>query len=462
MGKKTLKKIEEFISILRHIHSQEKGSLELLVKFKKHYKEISYEERVQFFDAFVRCFEIHKEDIEEELRLLLSANEKDPIQWGKYLSRLRGKMESPRIHILRNFINIPGGLKFLLDLRADVIATQGQTSLDLEALERDIAHLFNSWFKQGFLSLQEITQNSPYRQVQFLKDHDLVHPMAKLEEMGGRLGNDRRCFALYHLAMPEEPVVFIEVALTKGIARSIQEIIQNHNEPLHREKLPDTAIFYSINNTQNGLEGLGLGKIIIFQVLDILRKDHPGIKTFSTLSPIPGFWEQYLKRILEGDDSSFTMKRAQLVNFFPREVQNSVIDHYSQVTGRNVSDFFAVFLEILSNPQWIEDKDYTRLIEKPLTEITYFYICKEKDRRGKPRDAVARFHLGNGAIVTMKNINFDANRSSRGLIDSCGIMINYIYSKNWFQQISVAVRSRISLRPKENAVNSKELKNQTN
>ena len=462
MGKKASKKIEELISILRYIHSQEKGSLELLVKFKKHYKEISHEERAQFFDALVRRFEIHKDDVEEELRLLLSANEKDPVQWGKYLSRLRGKMDSPRIQILRNFINIPGGLKFLLDLRADVMATQGHTSLELEVLEKETAHLFNSWFKQGFLSLQEITQNSPYRQVQFLKDHDLVHPMAKLEEMGGRLGNDRRCFALYHLAMPEEPVVFIEVALTKGIAHSIHEILQDHDEPVHRKKLPDTAIFYSINNTQNGLEGLGLGKILISQVVNALRKGHPEIKTFSTLSPIPGFWERYLKRILDGDDSLFTMKRAQLVNFFPNEVQNSLIGHYIQITGRSVSDFLAVFEEILSNSQWIEDNDYVRLLEKPLTEITYFYITKEKDGRGKPRDPVARFHLGNGAILRMKNVNFDANRSSRGLIDSCGIMVNYIYSKTWFQQIGVAVRSLIPLRPKEVAVDSNKFKNPTN
>ena len=139
---------------------------------------------------------------------------------------------SPEFRFSGNFLNISGGLKFLLDLRADVISAQRQSLLNLDPLDQDIAQLFNLWFQGGFLFLQEITLDSPYRQIRYLKDHDLVHPMASLEEMGNRLGTDRRCFALYHRLMPEEPITFIEVALTRGMATSIHEIIENQEEPL--------------------------------------------------------------------------------------------------------------------------------------------------------------------------------------------------------------------------------------
>ena len=115
--------------------------------------------------------------------------------------------------------------------------------------------------------------------------------MANLEEMGRRLGTDRRCFALYHQAMLEEPVVFIEVALTRGLVRSIHEILGGAAAPGRSVRTPDSAIFYSINNTQNGLAGLGLGKVFIFQVVEALKRDHPDIKTYATLSSYPGFWE---------------------------------------------------------------------------------------------------------------------------------------------------------------------------
>jgi hypothetical protein len=352
-------------------------------------------------------------------------------------------MESPRIEAFRRFLNISGGLKFLLDLRADVVTAQRQASADLTLLDEDIAHLFNSWFQAGFLFLQEITQDSSYRQIRYLKDHDMVHPMANLEEMGKRLGEDRRCFALYHRVMPEEPVVFIEVALTRGIARSIHEIIREKDEPQLSKGTPDTAVFYSINNTQNGLAGLGLGKVLIFQVVDAIKTDHPGIKTFSTLSPIPGFWGRYLKRILQGEDGPFALKRDKLEGYFPEKTIQGLEDRYEEMTGEKAPDFCSMLVAILEDRGWIDDPVYPQLMKKALTEVTHFFITQEKNAQGKPVNPVANFHIGNGATVSPRNVNFAANRSPRGLKESCGMMVNYVYSRTWLQQIGRTMQSLI-------------------
>jgi hypothetical protein len=384
---------------------------------------------------------VHKGQIEGPLKALLETDDADPIYWSRLLTDLRRKMESPRISGLRRFLNISGGLKFLLDLRADVLAAQRQTSVHLAPLDQDIADLFNSWFQHGFLFLHEITQDSPYRQIRFLKDHDMVHPMANLEEMGNRLGEDRRCFALYHRVMPEEPVVFIEVATTKGIAKSIHEIIGEQDSAVARKGTPDTAIFYSINNTQNGLAGLGLGKVLIFQVVDAIKNTDPGIKTFSTLSPIPGFWDRYLKRILEGEDEPFAVKRERFLDYFPDKAKEVILSRHAEATGQTQPDLGVALMEILSDPSWLEDAQYKRLIRKPLIEVTHFYIAHEKNRDNKPLNPVANFHLGNGASVSVNNVNFGANRSSRGLAESCGMMINYVYSRTWLQQIGRTMQS---------------------
>lgn len=435
------KRVEGLFSLLDEIRSQEEPKAELLLRFRELYLEVPREDKPSFFELLVSRLEIHKRDIEEELHLLLDADEEDPVQWCRYLSELRRKMESPRLEAFRRFLNMSGGLKFLLDLRADVLAAQRQVPVNLEPLDEDIAHLFNSWFQEGFLFLQEITQDSPYRQIRFLKEHDMVHPMANLEEMGDRLGEDRRCFALYHRTMPEEPVVFIEVALTRGIARSIHEIIRGKDEPVLPKVAADTAVFYSINNTQNGLAGLGLGKVLIFQVVDALKRDHPGIKTFSTLSPIPGFWERYLKRVLQGGDPSFALKRDQVEGYFSEKARQGLLERYEEVNGEKAPDLSTNLMAILSDPKWIEDPVYSRWLEKPLTEVTHFYVTQEKNRQGKPLNPVANFHMGNGATVSLRNVNFAANRSNRGLKESCGMMVNYVYSKTWLQQIGRTMQS---------------------
>lgn len=446
LSKNSSKRINHLLDLLNTIQVQKEASLESMIKFQDQYRSLPAEELPWFFEAVIRKFEIPKEEIEKELRLVLADEGKDPAQWPQGLSGLRRKIESPRIRIFRNFLNFSGGLKFLLDLRADMIAAQRQQPVNLEPLDQDIAQLFDLWFQGGFLFLNEITLDSPYRQIRFLKEHDLVHPMASLEEMGSRLGADRRCFALYHRLMPDEPITFIEVALTRGMATSIHKIMENREDPFNNKKSPDTAIFYSINNTQNGLSGLGLGKVLIFQVVETLEKKYPGIKTFATLSPMPGFWDRYFQPILQGEEHSFQMNRDRLPELFPEKIRQSILENHQAQSGQEVSDFNLVLLEILSDPKWIEDPQYLKILKRPLTELAHFYLSQEKDRRGKPINPVANFHLGNGAVVGLKNINFAANHFPRGLTESCGLMVNYIYSQSWFQQVRQTMKAHLPWR----------------
>jgi malonyl-CoA decarboxylase len=446
LNRTSAKKINDLLNLLKTIQTQEETSPEPLNRFRDQYQAILIEERPWFFEAVIQKFEINKKEIDKELRLVLTDEGKDSEQWRRGLSGLRRKIESPRIKIFRNFLSISGGLKFLLDLRADVIAAQRQYPVKLEPLDLDIAQLFDLWFQGGFLFLNEITLDSPYRQIRFLKEHDLVHPMANLEEMGSRLGRDRRCFALYHRLIPDEPITFIEVALTRGMATSIHEIIEKQENHFNIKKSPDTAIFYSINNTQNGLSGLGLGKVLIFQVVETLEKNYPGINTFATLSPIPGFWERYFKPILKGENDSFRMNRDRLTELFPEKIRQPFLEIYQTKSSNKLADLGSVLLEILSDLRWIEDPDYFRILKKPLTDLVYFYLSQEKDQRGKPLNPVANFHLGNGATIGLKNINFAANRFPRGLMESCGMMVNYVYSQTWFRQVSQTMKDYLPWR----------------
>jgi hypothetical protein len=187
--------------------------------------------------------------------------------------------------------------------------------------------------------------------------------------MGQRLGEDRMCFALNHVVMPEEPVVFIEVALSRGLLRSIHDVIDDRVGRRRPVTSPDTAIFYSINNTQNGLAGLGLGKVLIARVTEALRKRHPSLRTYSTLSPIPGFWPRYLRPILEGRDERFRIKKPDVLKKIPAKAQQAILDRYRDLGGK-AEELAEALLAVLARPAWIEDSVFPQALRKPLIEPT--------------------------------------------------------------------------------------------
>jgi hypothetical protein len=429
-------KAETLVDLLEEIQASADPPLDVLERFQSSYREASRDVRQSFFTLLLTHMEVSREAVAAPLESVRGASADDPLAWTSLLTTLRRALESPRMRAFRRFVNASGGLKFLLDLRADVLAGERQADVSLGPLDEEIAYLFTSWFQYGFLFLHEITQDSSYRQIRFLKEHDMVHPMASLEEMGNRLGEDRRSFALYHRAMPEEPIVFIEAALTRRIPSSIHEILDDRGKA--PERAPDTAIFYSINNAQNGLVGLGLGKLLIFQVIDAIQKVRPQIRTFATLSPVTGFWRRYLNPILEGKDESYRLKRKNVSAMFSAAARKRIV---ARAGGDR--EFPAALAQVLSSSGWVTDDALVEALKGPLTRIAFAYLSEEKDARGKPLNPVASFHIGNGAQLVAKNVHFAGNRTERALSDSCGFMVSYIYSSTWFSALRRTARAML-------------------
>lgn len=433
------KKIREVVEKLKRIAFEEEDKEKLFHQIRKLYEEMDLQEKEELFKAIIEEIETPKEEViflvkERNLENL------DRASWSLFLSELRQKISSPRLDILLNISRIPGGLRFLLNMRSDILSIRREIqNEELKALDRDIVLLFELWFCEGFLYLEEITLDSTYRQIEIIKNSDLVHPMTSIEEMISRLGKDRRCFALYHRLIPHEPIVFIEVALTKGIPRKISEILETR--PDKRPEDIDTAVFYSINNTQNGLAGLGLGKVLIFRVMEHLKRDDERIKNFVTLSPVPRFWERYLKPILEGKDDRFSLKSDRIMGFFSQK-ERKVITEKAGMRKKRIDwkDFNKALLSILSKEDWHKDEELTNALERPMIRIVSHYILKEKTSTGKPLDPVANFHLRNGATVSEDNINFLADTSPKGIRESCTIMVNYIYSLALLTSIGISLR----------------------
>lgn len=427
-----VKPVESIIEAFQTILQKDGNVRELFEKAKNRYAALEKEEKEELFRAIIVRMEVLQEDLQPILKNLVACKPDDP-SWPRLISQLRTQSYSPRLEVFKKISLAPGGLKFLLDFRGDLLSARRHTDSDLGPLDSDIVFLFEMWFQEGLLYLEEITLNSAYRQIALIKDRDLVHPMAGIEEMGRRLGKDRRCFALYNRLMPYEPIIFIEVALTRGISRSMAEIMVDP-EDRPGEIRTDTAVFYSINNTQNGLVGLGMGKILIGKVVGYLKDENKKLKNFVTLSPIPGFWKGYLKPILEGENNRFSLKQDNIMDYFPKKGAMKIMGRRED-NGTNSVDFCRVLLSILSRTSWVRDEALKKELKSPLCRIAYHYIAEEKTSRDKPLNPVTGFHLGNGAAVSEKDVHFLANPSPKGLQESCGVMVNYIYTSGWLGQI---------------------------
>ena len=352
------------------------------------YKTLNLDEKTLLFSMLIETVEVTNEKLMPLIQTF-TENQEDPVKWRQTLDALRLEIESPRKRLFEHFIRLPGGLKFLLNLRTDVLSAQRQAPMDLSPLDHDLIDIFESWFQYGFLFLEEITLDSPLRQIELIMNGDMVHPMTSLEEMSHRLGRDRRCFALYHRAMPEEPVIFIEVALTKGMLRSIHEIIHPDEEQERSRK--DTAIFYSINNTQNGLAGLGMGKLLIFQVVEHLKMEAPEIRNFATLSPMPGFWRRFLLPILENRSEHLETTFEDVEKVFDKKTRSMLESHYMNTGGVEDTPFQEILLHTFSDIRWAEDEALVKNLARPLTRLAHTYLAEEKDRAGRPLDPVGQF-----------------------------------------------------------------------
>ena len=296
-------------------------------------------------------------------------------------------------------------MKFLVDLRAELIDF-AKDEPALAGLEEDLKGLLAAWFDIGFLELRRITWDSPAALLEKLVAYEAVHAIRSWRDLKNRLDSDRRCFAFFHPRMPDEPLIFVEVALVDGLAGNVQRLLDTRAETSD-PRAADTAIFYSISNCQQGLAGISFGNFLIKRVAEQLARDLPSIKNFATLSPIPGLRAHIDGRLKNEGDSALTA--SEIASLMPVT---------SEARGA------AAVAMLLSRPNWWEVPAVDKALKPILTRLAANYLTSV-DEKGRALDRVAHFHLGNGAIV--ERLNWQGDMSANGLKQSYGMMVNYLY-----------------------------------
>ena len=328
-------------------------------------------------------------------------------QWAAE-SALRGAMRSARLRILTQFNAIPQGVKFLVDLRADLLRYLDQDPA-LRSLDRELETRLGAWFDVGFLELHRISWNSPALLLEKLIEYEAVHEIRSWSDLKNRLDSDRRCYAFFHPRMPMEPLIFVEVALVDELADNVQALLDEH-APVFDAERAKTAIFYSISNTQTGLRGVSFGNFLLKRVVEDLKRDFPRLTTFATLSPIPT-----LRRWADKNPDIW----AQIFT-------SDLIERVARMVGGKgpVVQSADEIRKLVVDDAWVGNARLARALQPGLTRLAARYFLNAKSGE-RPYDPVSRFHLGNGARI--ERINYLADTSPNGLKQSFGLMVNYLY-----------------------------------
>ena len=316
--------------------------------------------------------------------------------------RYRRATVSPRRRLLQRFSAFPEGIRFLVDLRADMLPHL-KADKRLQALDLEMEYMFSTWFDVGFLDLRRISWDSPASLIEKLIKYEAVHDIKGWADVKNRLDSDRRCYGFFHPRLPDDPLIFVEVALIDEIASCVTPLLDESADAADLNKAT-TAIFYSISNTQAGLRGVSFGDSLIKRVVETLKDEFPKLKTFATLSPIPGFrtWlGQNATAMLEKLDEKSRSALGREIGFEPPGPGH--------------------FLGALENPLALKENSKVRHM---LLRCAACYLGQAMGD-SKPLDAVARFHLGNGARV--ERLNFAGDPSGKGVKQSYGLMVNYLY-----------------------------------
>jgi malonyl-CoA decarboxylase len=341
--------------------------------------------------GFLRALAVRFGADPSKVEAAIAAYRDEPSQTN--LQRLQGAAEAPRQELMRRLNLAPGGTAALVRIRAELLAHVAAEP-SLQAVDEDFLHLFASWFNRGFLVLRPIDWTTPAHILEKVIRYEAVHRIGSFEDLRRRLAPaDRRCFAFFHPQLVDEPLIFVEVALTRETPDAIQPLLAAERAPIEPEAAT-TAVFYSISNTQKGLAGVSFGNFLIKQVVEDLQRSLPNLKTFVTLSPILGF-AAWLARQRSAADLPF-LGAAE-----------------------------AAALAELANPAWVESADLAQALRRPLLAAAAHYFLEAKTPGGLPLDPVARFHLRNGA--RLERINFRADLSPQGMEQAHGLMANYLY-----------------------------------
>ena len=338
----------------------EVSGLKLAGVILEKYHDLDEKGRLDFFSFLNKDL-----DIDPDLLVDL-AQKYQETQSPEIFKRLSEASEPRRKELFRRLNHAPGATADLVKMREQLLSLLRENP-SYARTDFDFIHLLRSWFNRGFLVLRQITWDTSASILEKIVEYEAVHEIKNLEDLRRRLlPKDRRCFAFFHPSMPDDPLIFVEVALTNGVATSIQKVLSESREEIDLQGA-NSAIFYSISNCQEGLSGISFGNSLIKQVAQDLSREMPHLKTFVTLSPIPGL------------------------------------------------------------TKWIKDEGLEKLVEDQgmLKQITAYYLVEAKGKNRRPIDPVAKFHLGNGAII--HQINIDADLSDKGLLQSKGVMVNYLY-----------------------------------
>jgi len=332
-----------------------------------------------------------------------------PAQWDAE-AHLWSALRSPRTRILTQFAALPKGVRFLVDLRVDLLHLLREDP-ELTSLDRELEYLLTSWFDVGFLELRRLTWQSPAALLEKLIQYEAVHTIHSWGDLKNRLDSDRRCYGFFHPRMPDEPLIFVEVALTDHLADNVQDLL-DIDAPVFDAHSADTAIFYSISNTQEGLRGVSFGNFLLKRVIEDLCHDFPRLKRFSTLSPLP-----LLRRWTEKTPAVW-----QAV-FLPGELEKIGSHSKNPATVESAC-------ALLTKPDWHKDARLARLLRAPLIRLAACYLFTAGEKA--IYDPVGRFHLGNGARI--ERLNFLADTSEKGMSQSFGMMVNYLYTPDEIEQ----------------------------
>ena len=297
--------------------------------------------------------------------------------------------EPRRQELFRRLNRAPGGTAALVQMRAQLL-TAIERDPALKGIDRDFSHLLTSWFNRGFLVLRRIDWSSPAIVLEKIIRYEAVHEIGDWDDLRRRIDpGDRRCYAFFHPALTDEPLIFVEVALTEDIPAAVQPLLAPERKTVAL-KDARTAVFYSISNCQQGLAGVSFGNFLIKQVVEELRRESPRLDYFVTLSPVPGFMRWLMKEarpLLAAEDQAL--------------------------------------LGFLDDNSWLKDEAFKTQLRPLLETLAAHYFLEARAPNGRARDAVARFHLGNGA--RLERINWLGDNSSKGLKESAGLMVNYLY-----------------------------------
>jgi malonyl-CoA decarboxylase len=347
------------------------------------YRHLDEAGRLAFFATLARNYGPDRERLAQAIESWRTQPNDDDA------SDLHFASEPRRQELIRRLNLAPGGTSALVALRADLLGAMNGHK-DLAALDHDVVHLLSSWFNRGFLVLRRIDWSTPANILEQIIRYEAVHEIRDWDDLRRRIDPaDRRCYAFFHPALVDEPLIFVEVALTETIPGAIAPLLAEDRQPVPVDRAR-TAVFYSISNTQKGLGGISFGSFLIKQVVEELRRELPKLENFVTLSPVPGF-----------------------------------VPWLKQAPDVPVTDEDRALLENLDKPDWFEDAELAGQLRAVLEPLAAYYFLKARTAKGRLIDSVARFHLGNGA--RLERVDWLGDLSPKGLRESAGIMVNYLY-----------------------------------